>query len=304
MKKHVRSATGLLLVAIMLGLMLPMAFTSSVGAVNTSPEQPQPEQQTDLPKQLPPGAYRGEAVRRRINALRATNKALNRAMKDKERLGKTIAWELSAVLVFPEGKKKQVAKLNLPKMMGTSFAPVQEALSDGTGEATFITYNGADNTWDGTISVTDYSTGENYVYNGEMWDFGATNDPAIWDVTSETYYPPDGGDPVQCAPNQPCVMQPAYAKNNETGSSAGSLMMKTSFGSTTKSAAPPGFIWRWFSSYWKCFSRTAAFIGRQCVSPQPNIRNSLICAMAAGVYAAGCCARFSGSNYGQPRCYP
>lgn len=304
MKNYVRPATGLLLVAIMMSVMLPLTFSSSVAAKNASPTPPQPEQQTDLPKQLPPGVFRGEAVRRRINALRATNKALNRAMKDKEKVGKQVIWELSAVLVFPEQKKKQVAKLNLPKMMDTSFAPAQETLSDGTGEATFLTYNGPDNTWDGTISVTDYYTGENVVYNGEMWDFGVTNDPAVWDVTYEAYYPPDGSDPVECPANQQCMIQPTQAKNNGAGSSAASLMMKTSFAPAAKSAAPVGFIFRWFSSYWRCFSRTAAFVGRQCVSPQPNIRNSLICAMAAGVYAAGCCARFSNQNYGQGRCYP
>lgn len=302
MKNHVRSATGLLLVVIMISLMLPMTFISPVGAVNVSPAQPQPEQQTDLPKQLQAGVYKGEAVRRRINAERATNKALNRAMKDKEKVGKTVAWELSAVLVFSEQKKKQVAKLNLPKMMGTSFAPVQETLSDGTGEATFLTYYGPDNTWDGTISVTDYYTGENVVYNGEMWDFGAADDPAVWDVTYEAYYPPDGSDPLECPRFEPCLIQYA-AKNNETGSSAASLMVKASYAPTMKSAAPPGFIFRWFSSYWRCFSRTAAFVGRQCVSPQPSIRNNLICAMAAGVYAAGCCARFSHQNSGQGRCY-
>ena len=303
MKNHVRSATGLLLVAIMISLMLPMTFRSPAGAVNARPAQPQSEQQTDLPKQLQPGVYKGEAVRRRINALRATNKALNRAMKDKEKVGKKVNWELSAVLVFSEEKKKQVAKLSLPKIVGTSFAPAQETLSDGTGEATFLTYNGPDSTWDGTISVTDYYTGENYVYNGEMWDFGATNDPAVWDVTYEAYYPPDGSEPVECPANEPCVIQPAQVKN-EAGSSAASLMVNASYNPTMKSASPPGFIFRWFSSYWRCFSRTAAFVGRQCVSPQPNIRNSLICAMAAGVYAAGCCARFSGQNSGQGRCYP
>ena len=303
MKNQVRSATGLLLVAIMISLLLPMTLTSSVAAVNASPAQPQSEQQTDLPKQLPPGVFRGEAVRRRINALRATNKALNRAMKDKEKVGKTVNWELSAVLVFSAQKKQQVATLNLPRMMGTSFAPVQETLSDGTGEATFLTYNGPDNTWDGTISVTDYYTGENAVYNGEMWDFGATNDPAVWDVTYEAYYPPDGGSPTECPAGRVCMEQQVQAKYNRAESSAAGLMVKASYAPTTKSAAPVGFIFRWFSSFWRCFSRTAAFVGRQCVSPQPNIRNSLICAMAAGVYAAGCCARFSNQNSGQGRCY-
>lgn len=300
MKNHVRSATGLLLVAV--SLILPLTLSSPVRAVNASPAQPHAVQQNDLPQQLPPGVFKGEAVRRRINALRVTNKALNRAMKDKEKVGKQVIWELSAVLVFPEPKKKQTAQLNLPKMMKASFAPVQETLSDGTGEATFITYNGPDNTWDGTISVTDYYTGENVVYNGEMWDFGATNDPSVWDVTYEAYYPPDGGNPTECPKDGYCTIQPAQAKNNEVGSST-SLMVSASYTPTMKPAAPVGFIFRWFSSYWRCFSRTAAFVGRQCVSPQPNIRNSLICAMAAGVYAAGCCARFSNQNSGQGRCY-
>jgi hypothetical protein len=124
----------------------------------------------------------------------------------------------------------------------------------------------------------------------------------VWDVTYEAYYPPDGGDPVECPVDQFCMMQPAQVKNNNLGS-ADSIFVKASYASTAKGAAPVGFIFRWFSNYWKCFSRTAAFVGRQCVSPQPNIRNNLICAMAAGVYAAGCCARFSSQNAGQGRCY-
>lgn len=300
MKNHVRSATSFLLVAIMISLALPMTFSSSVAADNAGSAPQQSEQQNDLPKQLPPGVFKGEGVRRRINSLRATNKALNRAMKDKEKAGKRVNWDLSAVFVFAPNKKA-IAQLNL-RMLSTSFAPVQETLSDGTGEATFITYNGPDNTWDGTISVTDYSTGENLVYNGEMWDFGAPDNPAAWDVTNESYYPPDGGDPLECAAGHPCTLQQPIAKNNETQSSAASLMLKTSYGPMMKSAAP-GFIFRWFSNFWRCFSRTAAFVGRQCVSPQPNIRNNLICAMAAGIYAAGCCARFSNQNSGQGRCY-
>lgn len=94
MKNHVRFVTSLLLVAIMLSLMLPLTFNSSVAANNVGPaqrqsEQQKPAQQTDLPDQLQPGVFKGEAVRRRVNRLRATNKALNRAMKDKEKVGKT-----------------------------------------------------------------------------------------------------------------------------------------------------------------------------------------------------------------------
>lgn len=188
-------------------------------------------------------------------------------------------------------------------MRRTSFAPtVQETLSDGTGEATFITYSGPDDHWDGTISVTDYYTGENRVYNGEMWDFGAPDDPSVWDVTSETYYPPDGGDPTDCPPQGgPCV--PILSKNGDAGASTASMMVKSAHASAA-TAPVPGAVFRWFSRFWHCFSRTGAFVGRACVAPTPNIHNNLICAMAAGIYAAGCCARFSNSNSGQGICYP
>lgn len=302
MKNHVRYLTSFLLVAIMLSAILPMAASSTVAAGNIDPVQPAGGQQKELGDRLFPGAYRGDAVKRRINRLRATNKALDRAMRDKEKAGKQVAWELSAVLVFTAPKKTQLAQLNLPKMMGNSFAPEQATLSDGTGEATFITYDGPESTWDGTISVTDYYTGENRVYNGEVWDFGAPDDPSVWDVTQEIYYPPDGGDPSECPPDGgPCQVM-LMSKNHEAGPSTGSMFVKASYASAT--AEPPGAIFRWFSRFWRCFSRTAAFVGRQCVSPQPNIRNNFICALAAGVYAAGCCARYSGNNSGQGICYP
>jgi len=301
MRNHVRYLTSFLLVAIMLSAILPMAASSTVAAGKVDPVQPAGGQQKELGDRLFPGAYRGDAVKRRINRLRATNKALDRAMKDKEKAGKHVAWELSAVLVFTAPKKTQMAQLNLPKMMGNSFAE-QATLSDGTGEATFITYDGPETTWDGTISVTDYYTGENRVYNGEVWDFGAPDDPSVWDVTSEIYYPPDGGDPSECPPDGgPCHVM-LMTKNGNAGSSTGGMFVKASYASAT--AEPPGAIFRWFSRFWRCFSRTAAFVGRQCVSPQPNIRNNFICALAAGVYAAGCCARYSNNNSGQGICYP
>jgi hypothetical protein len=301
MRKHLRSATSFILVVLMFSLTLPMTLSSLVAARNVSPPQQESQQQVDLPDRLLPGVFKGEAVRRRINRLRATNKALNRAMKDKEKVGKRVNWELSAVLVFPESKKKDTAQLRVPMTMGSSFAPAdQQTLSDGSGEATFITYDGPAATWDGTISVTDYYTGENRVYNGEMWDFGAPDDPSVWDVTGETYYPPDGGDPVGCGSGRELCLE---TKNNGPDTPSASLMVKASHAPMLKSATP-GPIFRWFSRFWRCFSRTAAFIGRVCVAPQPNIRNNLICALAAGVYAAGCCARFSHQNYGQGICYP
>jgi hypothetical protein len=302
MKNYVRYLTSLLLVVIMLSAILPIASNSTFAEGNVSVAQPAVVQQNELGDRLFPGAYKGEAVKRRIKRLRATNKALDRAMKDKEKAGKQVAWNLSAVLVFTAPKKTQTAQRSLPKGLRASFAPEEDLLSDGTGEATFITYEGASDTWDGTISVTDYYTGENRVYNGEVWDFGVPDDPSVWDVTSEVYYPPDGGEPSDCPPDGgPCTIM-YQTKNGDAGSSTGSIFVKASYASAT--TEPPGAIFRWFSRFWRCFSRTAAFVGRQCATPQPSIRNNFICALAAGVYAAGCCARYSGNNSGQGICYP
>jgi hypothetical protein len=226
-------------------------------------------------------------------------------MKDKERLGKRIKWDATAIFIFSEPKKQETtAQLNAPKMMFASFNPAdQQTMSDGTGEATFITYEGASNTWDGTVSVTDYYTGENRVYNSDMSDFGAPDNPAVWDVTNEIYYPPGGGDPTQCPAHTPCLEEPPVSQKRGADSSAASLMMNVSYTRATTSPEPAGPVFRWFSNFWRCYSRTLAFVGRQCVSPQPNIRNNLICAIAAGIYAAGCCARFAHQNAGQGRCY-
>jgi hypothetical protein len=287
MKKHLRTVASLLLVAIMFSMTLPMISRSSAAEDGLNPEL-QAKQERQLADRLPPGVFKGEAMKQRIIKQRAKNKALDRAMRDKERAGKLPNWGLSAIFVFPEPKKKENAQISmpgLPSMIRASFAPPQDTLSDGTGEATFITYDGDPSTWDGTISVTDYYTGENRVYNSDMSDFGAPDDPAAWDVTNEIYYPPDGGDPTQCNPEGICQVQ------------------MTQYAHASKAPAPVGAVFRWFSRFWHCYTRTAAFVGRQCVSPQANIRNNLICAIAAGVYAAGCCARYANNNSGQGICY-
>ncbi|HVF56264.1 MAG TPA: hypothetical protein VM934_08945 [Pyrinomonadaceae bacterium] len=270
---------------------------------------------------LPVGVLRGEAAQQRVNRVRATNKALNRAMKDKERQGKKINWDASGVVVFakPGAKQQKTAQAGGAMFMNASFAPNQETLSDGTGEATFITYDGSPSTWDGTVYRTDYYTGETEVYNADMYDFGASDDPALWDVTQEIYYPSDGGEPCSSGGGdrgtmydqqmlisaEPCSAASLPKTHRDALKSSGNagLFMDASYLNAAPAPRPFGSVFRWFSNFWKCYSRTLAYRGAACISPQPNIRNNLICYISAGIYAAGCCARFAHNNAGRGYCY-
>lgn len=323
MKNLLRDATSMALVALMIGLMFP-AVTLRAAAAQKSPAKPAPADEeagrfTPFKDRLPAGVLRGQEAQRRVRQLRATSKALNRAMGDRERQGKTIKWDASAVIVFakPGAQKPSTTPSGDAVFTKASFSPARETLSDGSGEVTFITYEGAPNTWDGTIYRTDYYTGESEVFNADMYDFGSVDDPAMWDVTEEIYYPPDGGEP--CSSNrettfqtydqyqmvEPCTMASApQPKGDALGMSDGlGLMRKASFVGSPRSPRAVGSIWRWFTNFWRCYSRTLAYRGAVCVSPQPNIRNNLICFIAAGIYAAGCCARFAHNNAGRGYCY-
>src|ERR1051325_3652308 len=211
MLNNICSAVSFLLVA--LTLCSTVSLPSVVAQSKRDVGQPVP-----LSQRLPVGVVRGEAARLRVNKLRATSKALDRAIRDKERAGKHINWEQSATLVFSAGERRAAG----PQYGGAvytnasfSMAPEQQTLSDGTGEATFITYDGDPATWDGTIYRVDYYTGESEVYDAWMSDFGS-EDTAQWDVTAEISSPPAGGQPI-CEtppPDMPAMECGPVSKNS------------------------------------------------------------------------------------------
>jgi hypothetical protein len=306
MLKTFRSAVSYALV------LLTLCSTASLPTASAQAARQDGGQPVPLAKRLPVGVVRGEAARLRVNKLRATNKALDRAIRDKEHAGKHVNWELSATLIFSAGEKRAEQRtLGNALYMNASFSltPEQSTLSDGTGEATFI-YDGDPSTWDGTIYRLDYNTGENEVYDAWMSDYGSIDDPALWDVTDEIYYPPDGGPPV-CEtppPDMPameCGPVSKFEKKDEKNASASaSLYRDASYTPAAAGARPVGPIIRWFTRFWRCYSRTMAYRSAACINPQARIRNNLICYLAAGIYAAGCCARFAHyNNYGQGICW-
>jgi hypothetical protein len=292
-------------------VLLTLCSTMSLPSVSAQSVRKDEGQPVPLAQRLPVGVVRGEAARLRVNKLRATNKGLDRAMRDKEHAGKHVNWDLSATLIFSGGDRKAA---ELPRQdggavfMNASFAltPEQSTLSDGTGEATFITYDGDPSTWDGTIYRLDYYTGESEVYDAYMSDFGSVDDPAQWDVTYEIYYPPDGGGPTcdNPPPDMPAMECGPVSKFEQKSSPAASLYKNASFNPAVVAAKPVGPVIRWFTRFWRCYSRTMAYRGAACINPQARIRNNLICYLAAGIYAAGCCARFAHyNNYGQGICW-
>jgi hypothetical protein len=296
---------SLVLVALTMCATLPLTPPAAAQSAKSESAQPVP-----LSERLAVGVVRGEAARLRVNKLRAKNKALDRAMRDKERQGKKVNWELSATLIFASGDKKTAkARPSIYSTASFSYAAEQQTLSDGTGEATFVTYEGDPATWDGTIYRLDYNTGESEVYNAEMADFGSVDDPALWDVTEEIYYPPDGGDPTSCGGDRTSYQldcqQQMMSKLDDVMSPSFKVFTKASFAPAAAPAnAARGPVIRWFTRFWRCYSRTLAFRGAACNTPQARIRNNLICYLAAGIYAAGCCARFAHyPNYGQGICF-
>lgn len=318
MKSLFRDATSMALVVLMIGLMFPAVTLRAGVSQKSSPKSAPTDEETGrftpFKDRLPAGVLKGEEAQQRVSRLRAKSKALHRAMTDKERQGKKINWQASAVIVFakPDARRPQAAQFGGAVFMNASFSPEQQTLSDGSGEVTFITYDGAPNTWDGTIYRTDYYTGESEVFNADMYDFGAADNPEMWDVTQEVYYPADGGEP--CATNdrptyqydQPMMVSPCSAVSIpqlKDGGDGSAVMWNASFAGAPRSPRAVGSIWRWFTNFWRCYSRTMAYRGAVCVSPQPNIRNNLICFIAAGIYAAGCCARFAHNNAGRGYCY-
>jgi hypothetical protein len=303
MMRRIRSAMSLTLVALTMCATLPLTPTAAAQSAKSESGQPVP-----LSERLAVGVVRGEGARLRVNKLRAKNKALDRAMRDKERQGKRVNWELSATLIFASGEKK-TARAGASIFTNASFSSAlmeQQTLSDGTGEATFVTYDGDPSTWDGTIYRLDYYTGESEVYNASMADFGAIDDPAVWDVTDEVYYPPDGGPPTcNSGDNQnPALECGPVSKLDHRTPPSSPVFRKASLVTATPTANAVGPVIRWFTRFWRCYSRTLAFRGAACNTPQARIRNNLICYLAAGIYAAGCCARFAHyPNYGQGICF-
>lgn len=220
---------------------------------------------------------RGESARQHVRALRARHKGLNRAMKDMEKQGRQVDWENSAVLFTIDPTISQAQRA---KYRNVAFSAQDAYLQNADGEMSFITYHGADNNWEGTVYVTDYSTGATDVYNSVVDSGGFTEFTEAATPVYEAYYPPDGGDP-SCGGNYKCMDTVIMAQ----GQQQGAIFQKASY----PRVFAAGFL-SWLSKFFKCLGRSTSYFAERCVAPSPSFRNNLICAVTAAFQAAGCCA--------------
>jgi hypothetical protein len=220
----------------------------------------------------PIAPLKGEALRLLVSKLRARNKGFDRAMRDMERMGKKPLWEASAAIPLKSKKRNQVAMFR-----PAAYTAPQDTISDGNGgEMVFITFDGPDSTWDGTVYVQDSE--RQATYNAVIEDYDVNSDSGSWDVVDEVYYPPEGGDPYREEPcgGEYCLMTKTKPLPRQTRAD--------SYIDASYTEAPVAFGGGWFRNWWNC-TRTGcgqAVVG--CAS-SPTFRRLFTCS------AIGCTAR-------------
>src|SRR5438270_4516536 len=197
MRNFLRSAMSLLLVATIFCLALAKTPFSPVPASCQSPNnQGKGKVQT----------LTGDAAKLRIQQLQGKNKALKRALKDMEKIGKAPVWESSGV--FTQLPADGPAAQLLPSRFGgSSFAPQDvQTFSDGAGsEMVMVTESGPEEYWSGVIYVHDATTGLDSTYSAVLTGLVMAQLDTI-DVIDELYYPPDGSSRIREEP--PTVPDP------------------------------------------------------------------------------------------------
>jgi hypothetical protein len=297
MKNFLQRATSLLLVVAFLALIASSTLNNSTAAsglssVSTTVANPDNQKKASV--------LTGENAKLHIKALRAQNKAVNRAVKDMEKMGRQIDWEHSTVLYTVDPSQAKNSSRADTKFRKASFAP--ETMSNADGEMTFVSYYGPDNYWDGTVYVTDYNTGATDVYNSTVDGYGSLEFNETSQEVYEVYYPPDGGPPQYeggggpgggCG-DGPCILEGPVAKlykNNKL------KKVDHSEAAHATRVIPVGFF-GWLSRFFRCLGRATVYFAERCVSPSPSFRNNLICAVVGAFQAAGCCAAYNGRSRG------
>jgi hypothetical protein len=300
MKKLFRSAVSLLLMTMCATAMYLWPPTPSVTASNLKPVQ-------EIGQGRKTETLKGDAAKLRVLQLRAKNKAFNRAMKDMERLGKKPNWDLSTIILHGEhaiaAAKEGIVPAESPTIHRASYTPPQDDFYGNEGELTFVTYDGPEHTWDGTVYGYDYSTGQTEVYDGAIYD-NYTEDQVNWDVTDEVYYPPDGGDPYR---SEPCYragycLQQAIAKaapQNNTPQVTGTFTkasLRNASGVPAATGRPAHPVLNFFKRFFNCFIR--AFPKK--VGACPPTGRFLGCLLRSAGSSTVCCGGAAYNNIGSP----
>ncbi|PYP88364.1 MAG: hypothetical protein DMF61_07170 [Blastocatellia bacterium AA13] len=305
-----RSATSLVLVAIIFSLTLAAPPSVSVEAL--SPSQPQNHEGRKIT------TLKNDAAKLRVMQISGKDKALKRALKDFEKIGKHPEWENSAV--FIEEPEKKTATLQTPSVVGAnSFAPQSQVYDDGAGsEMVLITQSGPEEYWSGIVYVHDATTGLDSTYTAVLTGLVMAQLETM-DVIDELYYPPDGSYPIREEPPtnvdstpygggggdggggggrggfESPLLDVSVAKNNVKGSPTGTVI-NAAF--RKGSPAPFGII-GWFKRYFRCVRRCEALTTMTCFgafavphppAQYPNFAGFFVClgfgALASSIVCA------------------
>jgi len=303
MRTLLRSAMSLLLVAIIFGMTmaaptppLPAAAPAPCSAANN---QGKGKIQT----------LKGDAAKLRIQQLQGKDKALKRALKDMEKIGKTPVWESSGVFT-QEPAAGPTAQIVPSRFKGNSFAPQDvQTFDDGAGsEMVMVTESGPEEYWSGVIYVHDATTGIDSTYSAVLTGLVMTELDTM-DVIDELYYPPDGSAPIREEPPttpdpgtgggggfiDPLLDLPIAKYNGK--STSGVRMTNAAYRGSV--AAPRFGILGWFKRYFRCVKRCQALTALTCFNifamprpgmPYPNYQGFFVClgfgALASSIVCA------------------
>ena len=308
MRTFLRSAMSLVLIAAIFSLTLagtppPPASTPAPAPCAAAAENNGHRGKVQMLK--------GDAAKLRIQQLAGKDKALKRALKDMEKLGKSPVWESSAVFTQLPAEAP-VAQIVPSRFGGNGFAPQDvQAFNDGAGsEMVMVTESGPEDYWAGVVYVHDATTGLDSTFTAVITGLVMSQLDSV-DVIDELYYPPDGSAPLrEEAPLTPYydlgdgsgggkfispLLDVQESKNDVKASPAGK-MTNAAFRPGT---SPRAGIFGWFKRYFRCVKRCTALTTLTCFNvfatprpgqPYPNYQGFFVCLSFGALASSIVCA--------------
>jgi hypothetical protein len=234
--------------------------------------------------------FHGEAGQLRAKQLRKLNKGVARAMKDASKRGLHEAFEHGRVILAsdPEDVKSNSVvssgpsnQLSVMRPASYRFNYPQDTFTDGEYEVTFIPYDDGDpNSWEGIVYRYDPDWGEDIRFG--VLDISA-DEPQ---VTQETYYPSDGGDPELIDPNR----SPLLGANRSSCESASNTQ--------TPQYQKVGAVTQGMCGHCPLPNRCCLRLRDECCSPLPPLKPWFTCASKACLGTALGCSR-TGPAFGE-----
>ncbi|KAF0248467.1 MAG: hypothetical protein FD167_2133, partial [bacterium] len=233
--------------------------------------------------------YRNDALQSRLNTLKPKNKALARALKDMESIGKVPDWSRSFAARVEKNKTSSIASPTLEKVDNTG----DELTVDTGDELIVITNYGPEDYWDGTVYAYDAATADTSVYSG-VCDRAVQQNSSTAGIVDEWYYPSDGGAPEHefygnaRSPRLPLGENEQYERQSINKTNTPSLgINKASFASnsTPMTLSPNPRVVRWLFCTIRCV------VSNITVSCGTRERSEFSCRIGANFSRARTCAR-------------